>query len=155
MRMLVVLVLLGTLGSAWAQFDFERFALFTDCDSVGLYVSVQDVDDDLAGLSEEMIRNAAESRIRSARLYDDEVSYPALNVFVHIVGGAFHISVYLEKLFLDNLYSQEIGAAETWDSNSTGTHGGDANYVVSAVSGHMDEFLVEYLRVNEEACASQ
>ena len=35
---------------------------------------------------------------------------------------------------------------------STGTHGGDAGFILSAVSQHLDKFLVEYLRVNEENC---
>ena len=36
--------------------------------------------------------------------------------------------------------------ATTWEKGGIGTHGGDAAYILSGISGYMDEFLVEYLR---------
>ena len=45
--------------------------------------------------------------------------------------------------------------ASTWHSGAVGTHGDDASYILSAVSRYMDRFLVEYLRVNEEACGTR
>lgn len=43
--------------------------------------------------------------------------------------------------------------ATTWLGGSVlGTHGGDASYIVSSLSQHLDQFLTEHLRVNEEAC---
>ena len=154
-RILMALVLLGSLGSAWAQSSRERFQLYTNCNSLNLFVTVQQSEgDELEGLSETVVRNAVESRLRSARLYTDETVFPAVSVFVHIVGRAFHVNLYLEKYFHD-FASDETSFATTWQRNSTGTHGTEANFVLSAVSQYMDEFLVEYLRVNEEACASQ
>ena len=39
--------------------------------------------------------------------------------------------------------------------SSTGTHGGDDGFIVQSVSELLDTFLVEYLRVNDEACGSR
>ena len=154
-RMLTALVLLGTLGSAGAQDERERFQLYTNCQPLRLFEFVQQSDgDELEGLTESVVRNVVESRLRSARLYTDEGTRPMLNVFVHIAGRAFHVKLYLEKYFYD-FASDETSYATTWDGGSTGMHGTDASYVLSFVSRHMDQFLVEYLRVNEEACASQ
>ena len=41
--------------------------------------------------------------------------------------------------------------AWTWQKINFGTHGGQ-EYILSVVSEFMDEFLAEFLRVNEEAC---
>ena len=38
-----------------------------------------------------------------------------------------------------------------WNANFTGTHGGNSGYILSSVSQLLDEFLVEFLRVNEAA----
>ena len=59
--------------------------------------------------------------------------------------------VEFHKHFFD-LASESPGMAVTWMSGRVGTHGGNAGYFLSGVSEHMDEFLVDYLRVNEEAC---
>lgn len=42
-----------------------------------------------------------------------------------------------------------------WQIASFGTHGDDAGLIRSTVVEHMDQFLVEYLRVNQEACDSR
>ena len=39
-----------------------------------------------------------------------------------------------------------------WETGSYGTHGGDADYILQAVSERLDRFILEYLRVNETAC---
>ena len=40
-----------------------------------------------------------------------------------------------------------------WDTGLVGTHGGDAQFVLGQISQHMDLFLTEYLRANDDACA--
>ena len=154
-RILLALALLGSYGSARAQFDFELFNLYTDCDSMVLIVSFDPTEgNELQGLTHSVIGNAVESRLRSARLYRDQPGYPSLIVSVSIVGGAFHGSLRLWKELYDPI-SGVSHAAPTWSNSSTGTHGSEASYVLSFLSQQIDEFLVEYLRVNEEACASQ
>ena len=43
-------------------------------------------------------------------------------------------------------------AAAIWQIGATGTHGGNAGYILSNVSQYMDHFLLKFLRVNEDAC---
>ena len=49
--------------------------------------------------------------------------------------------------------SQEVGFATTWSRGTTGTHANDAEYIISAVREHLDDFVVEYLRANLAECA--
>ena len=42
--------------------------------------------------------------------------------------------------------------AATWHSDSFGTHGGDGDYVLESVEELVDNFIDEYLRVNNAAC---
>lgn len=102
------------------------------------------------GLTKKAIQAAAESRLRSARLYDSGASH-YLYVSVNVVDRAFSISLGFKKEVRDIL-SGDTSMAATWDVGSTGTHGGNANFIRSSISGHMDKFLVEFLRVNEKAC---
>ena len=154
-RTLVALMLLSGLGSAEAQTFRERFALFTDCAPVGLYIFVgQNEGDEIDGLSEQVIRNAVESRLRSARIYSDIGLWPTLNVEVLVLSNAYSIRFWLDKTVLDEISGQS-SYAETWSKSGVGTHGLDSGYILSHVAQYTDEFLVEYLRVNETACASQ
>ena len=42
--------------------------------------------------------------------------------------------------------------AGTWISAGAGTQGGDAGYILQAVSESLDQFILDYLHVNEDAC---
>lgn len=75
----------------------------------------------------------------------------ATAVNVHVVGRAFSGFVEYNKIVTDHA-TGEANAAATWSTNGTGTHGGDAGYILSAIAGYMDSFIDEYLRVNEDAC---
>ena len=84
-----------------------RFALFNNCDRIGLFVGLQDADDEtsLSGY---------------------------LGVIVHITGRAVHIRTEYNKWLFDEI-SGESGPAPVWSSSSTGTHGGDAGFVLQWV----------------------
>ena len=140
-------------GAAGEITDFKRFRLFADCRPMRLVV--EDLPGGVLkiGLTKEAIRAAVESRLRSARLYDSRASH-YLYVNVNVAGRAFSISLEFNKRVRDIL-SGDTGRAATWNRGSTGTHGGNANYIVSSVSRHMDKFLVEFLRVNEKACGKR
>lgn len=129
-----------------------RFELFADCRPMYLVVESLHPDTPKIGLTEEDIQAAAESRLRSARLYHSIRSAPYLYINVNVVGRGFSISLEFKKDVYD-LLSGNRGLATTWDRGSAGTHGGSgANYILSSISRHMDKFLVEFLRVNEKAC---
>ena len=74
-----------------------------------------------------------------------------LYVRVGVFGGAFHIKVSFKKRLRDDV-SEKNGIAETWDTGSLGTHGGNGGFILQGVSEHLDRFVLEYLRVNETVC---
>ena len=130
--------------------DYERFQLFVNCEPMQLVVEGLQPGAAEFGLSVEQIQAAAESRLRSARIYDsDSLSYLYINVT--IVGSAFSINISYRKPVLD-IASESIWSATTWNAGRTGTHGRDAGYILSGISQHLDVFLADFLRVNEEAC---
>ena len=118
-----------------------------------------DKDAEEIGLTTARLQTASELRLRSARPYregkpevGDGVSRPFVYVNVNVVGSAYDISVTYKKVVLD-LASGESNFATTWDTSSAGTHGrSGASFILSQLSQRLDEFLVEYLRVNEEHC---
>ena len=139
-------------GGAAAQdvSSFDRFEHFNECGPMELVVeklpgSAAEID-----LTEAAIQAAVESRLRSARLYGADAR-PYLYVNVNIFGRAFAIALKYKKVVYDQTAAVS-GIATTWEIGSVGTHGGDAAYILSALAGYMDRFLVEYLRVNESAC---
>jgi len=139
----------------------EQFQLFTNCARVVADVYLRFAEDsEVEGLTEERLRRAIDSRLRAARLFESRDSalhrsgtgWTVLEAWVTVVGRAFHVEVQHRKVLSDPLTSQ-AGIATTWKRSTTGTHGDDGEYVVGPVSRHLDEFLDEYLRVNESACA--
>lgn len=135
-----------------AEETLDRFMLFSNCSPVTLVVERLHSDASKIGLTKESLEIAVESRLRSARLYSPELLTPRLYLNVSTVDSAFSISLEYSKLLYDD-FTNSSNLATTWDTGSTGTHGGDASYVLSVVSEAVDRFLVEFLRVNEEACA--
>lgn len=129
----------------------ELFQLFTNCEPAMLSVTVVDDGYELNGLDEETVVRAARSRLRSARLLT-ESGASLVGIDIHIVGGAFAVDVEFWKTVFDPVTEHGFGAV-TWETESAGTHGGNGVYVVSWVQRMMDEFLDEYLRVNEPACS--
>ena len=104
-------------------------------------------------LTEDQVRAAVESSLRSARVYADEADRLLL-VSVHIVGGAVSIGL----LHLKQLYDPMTGLtrpASTWNDSNVGTHDNDGRFILSGVSDLVDKFLVKYLRANTEACQRQ
>lgn len=128
----------------------DRFRLFNDCRP--LFLIVEDLSDDAVdiGLTRERLQFAVESRLRSARLYTS-TPFPFLAVTVTVLGVTFNVTVKYFKQTVD-VASGESSPSPTWWRHSTGTHGRDPEFIVSALSGYMDQFLTEFLRVNEAAC---
>ena len=150
---LVVGLLSGAVAGAQEVSDFDRFQLFNECRQMDLVVV--DYDDDAGwaarGLTEARIRTLVESRLRAARLYDADAE-PWLYVNAHVrSSGGFSLSVEYKKLVYDAVRG-ETNYATTWDVNGTGTHSGDAGFILQGLSEQIDEFILEYLRVNEAAC---
>ena len=142
----------------------ERFQLYNYCRPIDFIVSfnlTNNNSETVQGLTAEDLQAAVESRLRAARLYDSEApSY--LFVYVHLMGsrvGGRHVgwvestNVSLNKLVWDQASAQR-SFASTWERSATGTVPDSAvrESVLGSIRGYMDEFLAEYLRVNEAAC---
>ena len=148
------LALTAASASASEVSDQDRFQLWNDCRPMGLLVEEMPDDAAAIGLTEDAITVAARSRLRAARIYTEARSEAAgsfLYINVNVVGPAYGISVRYLKYVNDLATMLEL-AATTWDSISTGTHGRDPTHISSSVAGHIDKFIDEYLRVNEDAC---
>ena len=129
-----------------------RFKLFSNCAPILLLVERLGFDALSIDLTEGRLRTIVESRLRSARLYDtNHLSDTNLYLNVSVVGSSFSYSLDYRKTFLDPLTGIS-GHTTTWSTGGTGSHGGDVAYILSHISIAMDTFLVEFLRVNEEAC---
>ena len=109
------------------------------------------------GLTEAQIRNTAESRLRAAGLYDPD-AVPFL--YVNVNAGSpktgsshfpfFSIRVEYRRALYD-LRLPWLDFAATWFTDSVGQ--GDNSFILSNLTQHLDQFLVEYLRVRDsKAC---
>ena len=136
------------------QESFGRFKLFNNCETMFLLVGVADDNEHVknVGLTKERVQFAVESRLRGARLFRSGFGSPVLEVNVDVVGSAFFIHIRYNKTLFDPV-SDRTGFAPTWEISSFGTHGQTrAEFILSSLSGILDKFLTEYLRVNESAC---
>ena len=133
----------------------ERFRLFNACSPMELVIETLTDKEATIGLTKEALQAAVESRLRTARLYtvdSAKANYSWLYVNILVVVRAYSIRVLYHKRVTDEF--GETFPAPTWGAvkGTTGTHGGNADYIVSSLSRHLDNFLAEYLRVNESAC---
>ena len=149
MKMIAGLLLLA--ASQQVSEGLARFQLFNECRPVPLLVEYLPSDAAAVGLTRERVRTLAESRLRAARLFSDEALGPYLYVNVNVSGRAFSVSVAFKKPLFDQV-SGEGGAAETWNAGFVGTHGGYGGVIMQYLSEALDRFVLEYLRVNEDAC---
>ena len=148
-----LLALALTIAPVQEPTSFEIFQLFNSCEPMGLTVVVFDNDGEAKniGLIKERVQFAVERRLRVARLFRSGYSLPFLDVTVGVVGSAFRITMGYSKMLFDSVSDRE-GTATTWSDGTFGTHGSNADFIVSSLSGLLDKFLTEYLRVNESAC---
>ena len=104
------------------------------------------------GLTEKAIQNYAEGRLRGTGLFRPE--WPDyLYLRTTVVGVAFSIDVQFKKPLVDPYVDAGKHFAVTWHKATTGTHSNDSGYIISSIRESVDEFLVEYLRVNDKACS--
>ena len=128
--------------------DIAKFQLYTACQPFRLMINLSGAED--IGLTEQAVVNAAESRIRAARLYSSS-GMEILEVRIAVYFAAYTIQLRFAKL-VDDYRSNIPHFAITWDISSIGGHGGYAPLILDNLSEYLDKFLVEFLRVNESAC---
>ena len=132
----------------------KRFELFNDCRPITLLIEPLSDDAKKNGLTGGHLYRTAESRLRSARIYHDDLYLDGrfneyLYVNVHVVGSAFSASLQYNRR-VTNEHGHN-GLAPTWNRSYVGSSASTSS-VVSGLAVLMDLFLVEYLRVNEDAC---
>lgn len=113
-----------------------------------------DADAQAVGLTEERIQLAVESRLRAARLYTEsekKANFAHIYIAISVIGPAFTIHMGYRKWVTD-LANNSNGRATTWAAIYTGTHVGDADFIIQSLSSLLDRFLAGYPRVNESAC---
>ena len=140
-------------GHATAQdvSDYDRFKLFNECGPMDLFVEhYEDADWADIGLTVDRIQTMAESRLRVARLYDATAG-TNLYVKVNVASRGFSLDVDYRKVLYDPV-SDDSFFATTWNIGGAGTHSGDAGFILQGLSEYLDSFILEYLRVNEDAC---
>lgn len=144
--------------------ESERFLFWTGCSPLRLNILMlpdsiaPDPDSVSMGLTEAVVTTAVRSRLRAARIYADNEEAPVLIVNLRVIhskqrpGGAFAVDITLHKRVYDPL-SGVSGYVQTAVCNITlGLHAGQAAFILSTIAQRMDEFIDNYLRVNEPAC---
>ena len=103
------------------------------------------------------------SRLRGARIFRDNPdlrSQPLtlerngfLGVSVYLDGTAVLWDMWFEKL-MEDLASKVSGWTSTrWRRGAFGEHADDGYYILAGIAPAIDEFIDDYLRVNESACS--
>ena len=141
-----------------------------------LYVSISgEKAAQATGLTEDAVRNAAESRLRAARLFKtleaieanrkkvlagplDSMTDPMLRarpvqwlvVEIVMTSSANSIATELHRIVPDTGSFAGTGPVIVWAVSGAGTHGGAAHSILGRVSEQLDRFLTEYLRANPE-----
>ena len=141
----------------------ELFKLWNECRPVafGVYLQVEDEAKEI-GLTKRAIETAVRSRLRGARIFRDSPDPRSqspmlqengfLDVQIHLGNTNFLYSIQFEKLMTD-WATDLVGWTDTgWKSAAFGGHRYDSNFVLSSIAPGIDEFIDDYLRVNEPAC---
>ena len=133
----------------------DLFDLCPEDEGMRLVVESLEEDAKQGELTEEQIRNAAESRLRAAGIYDPEAD-PYL--YINVNAGSpqighfpfFAVGVTYHRVLLDPRLHR-FGIAATWNTGFAGQ--GGSSYILSNLSRLLDKFLVDYLRVRDsKAC---
>ena len=130
----------------------ERFQLFNLCRPMSVVIDLEGDAQEIQ-LTDDQVQAALESRLRAASIYaeDDSPALELLHVVVSIHGPTMALALRFMKPVRDAF--GQVGIATAWEGMSSGTHGRDARGVINFLTEHLDEFLANYLRVNESACS--
>ena len=78
-----------------------------------------------------------------------------LYININVVGEGFSTQLQFKKPLVDPYINSKPHSAITYSRGSAGTHsndGGSGAFIMSSLGELFDEFLTDYLRVNEGDC---
>jgi hypothetical protein len=116
------------------------------------WILVESIEENPLKLSDTEVMTRAELRARAVGLQPNKYAEPQfLSVTVTIVGAAFSVDVSFHRIADWVTPDGDVprGMVVTWTRATTGTHGRDKEYVLSAVASLIDEFLNAYLKANQ------
>lgn len=151
---LIGLLIFAWYPLAWAQEETERFQFFADCQPMGVSVLVINVTNGERLEEQEVaVQAALESRLRSARLYREgarnQLAFGVSRFYDNGVNGIGFstISMTYSKYLHDPATGQlgnGITASYLFYSQNSSSY--------DRISQATDQFIANYLRVNESAC---
>ena len=151
---LVVTCVAGLALPALAQApQFGTGLEVADYKTVGYLVEGLSNDEAEMGLNENRLQTRVELRLRQAGLVPalaqtGQLPYLSLEVTVHSQAFAIRLRFMRLVSFSDSGRDYYKNAA-VWSTGATGIHAGDPEYIVGSVDQRLDEFLNEYLKVNQ------
>lgn len=151
----------------------NELQLWTGCRPVFQLIEGLDAEEMKTGLTEERIQIAIESRLRGARIFADydspeDAAEAAAEAYADSGSSGDAIGVFYVNVTADNdknfFVSVEFwltmgrtikgenksGVVTTWDRGVLGR--GNDSCILQTIAELTDEFITEYLRVNDEAC---
>ena len=138
------------------QERIEHFWLFAHCRPIRLVVEIALGSPAFADL-ETPIRDAVESRMRAARLLTTQ-NAPLPALYVEVEGYkdlAFNVKLTFKKWLYDPIVN-DTWLAATWMSAGIGmADRTNPETIFTAVGYHIDDFITQYLRVNQSACVNR
>ena len=148
----------------WADYvaaQQDMFELFNACEGMAYHVSVSGEGSHDSAPRDSEIENAIESRLRAARIFEEDPQGAAksyFNVYVILVGTAASLHIGFQKPGFVDPYSKHRMAQfprgmETWRKDWLVQGGYRSGDLLAQLSKYLDEFIASYLRVNsEESC---
>jgi len=128
----------------------------SDYETIFLRIDSLSTDAAAIHLTEDMIRQRVEVRLRSAGLkvkpFVGGRVVPYLRVWIGITGPASRLDVDFNRVveFDDGSGKKWVTLATTWKTGCYAAHRNDAIYVLGLVDVYLDEFLNGYLKANTQ-----
>lgn len=139
-----------------AERRLANFKLYNECEPVPTRAGFAVERSPGIDLSEAMLWAAVEHRLRAAGVFTDTPGegrpLPFLLVDVEVMGPAYYIFIEFAK-WMHDFRSNDRGWVTAWRRLRVGLHDDRNDFIVSELLVVLNDFLTEYLRVNESACA--
>lgn len=139
-------------------FSAGCYTLWIGCGNVTRHVAVVP-NENTIGVQQFVIENAIAARLRAAGVYEDatvdftDAAQSNLVVIVQLYGGRYDIRFDFHKHGGTRDVYGFWQKSNTWERERRGTHGGQGSVVMEEVRVVLDEFMNEFLWVNEPACS--